>query len=175
MANSWAHQTRAKFFASFPKYRVWLVIRGRGARSVWWQRPSCTQTSSEHSDPSSARRGRKGTKQKQTNKNKLKWNKWCLRNVKFPQIIKLLGNSSCNFEYNFHGFLQRSSIANWRLRFPLPSIISVDLLENRTLRTRVQKVTVFDLYWWISICFECFRGCLPLTTNSRKFRSGCKW
>ena len=174
MANSWAHQTRAKFFASFPKYRVWLVIRGRGARSVWWQRP-CTQTSSEHSDPSSARRGRKGTKQKQTNKNKLKWNKWCLRNVKFPQIIKLLGNSSCNFEYNFHGFLQRSSIANWRLRFPLPSIISVDLLENRTLRARVQKVTVFDLYWWISICFECFRGCLPLTTNSRKFRSGCKW
>ena len=38
---------------------------------VWWQRPR-TQTSSEHSDPSSARRGRKGTKQKQTNKNKLK-------------------------------------------------------------------------------------------------------
>ena len=34
MASSWAHQTRAKFFASFPKYRVWLVIRGRGARSV---------------------------------------------------------------------------------------------------------------------------------------------
>ena len=33
---------------------------------------ACTQTSSEHSDPSSARRGRKGTKQKQTNKNKLK-------------------------------------------------------------------------------------------------------
>ena len=154
---------------------VRLGLKGWGKVSVQrWQRPR-TQTSSGHSDSSSARRGKNRNKKTQTNKNKLKWNKWCLRNVRFPQIIKLLGNSSCNFEYNFHGFLQRSSIANWRLRFPLPSIISVDLLENRTLRTRVQKVTVFDLYSWISICFECFRGCLPLTTNSRKFRSGCKW
>ena len=35
-----------------------------------------------------------GTKKTQTNKNKLTWNKWCLRKVKFPQIIKLLANSS---------------------------------------------------------------------------------
>ena len=52
----------ARYKGSWGKVRV----------SVWWQRPR-TQTSSEHSDPSgSARRGRKGTKQKQTNENKLK-------------------------------------------------------------------------------------------------------
>ena len=83
-----------------------ILCVARGVRSVWWQRPR-TQTSSGHGDTTSARRVKKGTKQKQTDKNKLKWNKWCLRKVKFPQIIKLLANSSCNLEYNFHGFLQR--------------------------------------------------------------------
>ena len=63
-----------------------------------------------------AQRKKKGTKQKQTDKNKLKWNKWCLRKVKFPQIIKLLANSSCNLEYNFHGFLQRFFFGVFRCR-----------------------------------------------------------
>ena len=40
----------------------------------------------------------------------------------------------------------RSSKANWRLRFSLPSTILVELLGNRTLLKRVQKVMVCDLW-----------------------------
>ena len=40
----------------------------------------------------------------------------------------------------------RSSKANWRLRFSLPSIIIAELLGNRTLLKRVQKVMVCDLW-----------------------------
>ena len=52
-----------------------------------------------------------------------------------PEKCKI---SSINFEYNFHGFLQRSSIANLRLRFPLPSIISqkTELYEHGFKRSR---------------------------------------
>ena len=32
MASSCAHQTRAKFFASFPKYYVWFIIRVGGGQ-----------------------------------------------------------------------------------------------------------------------------------------------
>ena len=39
-----------------------------------------------------------------------------------------------------------SSKANWRLRFLLPSIIIAELLRNRTLLKRVQKVMVCDLW-----------------------------
>ena len=46
-----------------------------------------------------------------------------------------------------------SSKANWSLRFSLPSIILTDLLGNKTLLERVQKV-ICD--WWISIRFVSF-------------------
>ena len=49
-----------------------------------------------------------------------------------------------------------NSKANWRLRFSLPSIILADLLENKTLLQRVQKVMYGICHWWISICFGCF-------------------
>ena len=45
------------------------------------------------------------------------------------------------------------SKANWWLRFSLLSVILTDLLGNKTLLWRVQKVRVCD--WWISIPFVC--------------------
>ena len=38
----------------------------------------------------------------------------------------------------------------------MPSIILVDLLENKTLLQRVQKVMYGICHWWISIRFGCF-------------------
>ena len=55
-----------------------------------------------------------------------------------------------------------SSKANWHLHFSLPSIILADLLGNRTLLKRVQRVMVCDL-WMVDfdpICvFLCFKVC----------------
>ena len=56
-----------------------------------------------------------------------------------------------------------SSKANWRLRFSLPSIILADLLGNRSLRQRAQKVMVCDLCQLVDFdpfcVFLCFRVC----------------
>ena len=49
-----------------------------------------------------------------------------------------------------------SSKANWHLYFSLPSIILADLLGNRNLLKRVQRVMVCDCKWWISMQFVCF-------------------
>ena len=53
-----------------------------------------------------------------------------------------------------------SSKANWHLRFSLPPIILADLLGNRTLLTRIQKVMVCDL-WLVDFdpfcVFLCFK------------------
>ena len=46
--------------------------------------------------------------------------------------------------------------SNWWLRFSLPSAILADLLENKTLLQRVQKVMYGICHWWISIRFGCF-------------------
>ena len=45
--------------------------------------------------------------------------------------------------------MDSSSKANWRFHFSPPSVISADLLGNRNLLKRVQKVMICD--WWISI------------------------
>ena len=50
--------------------------------------------------------------------------------------------------------------ANWHLHFPLPSIILVDLLGNRTPLKWIQKVMVFDL-WLVGFNPFCvFQGSL---------------
>ena len=53
-----------------------------------------------------------------------------------------------------------SSKANWRLHFSLLSVILTDLLENKTLLWRVQKVKVCDL-WLVDFnlfsVFLCFK------------------
>ena len=63
-----------------------------------------------------------------------------------------------------------SSKANWRLRFSLPSIILADLLGNKSLLQRVQKVIVCDL-WLVDFdpfcVFLCFKGRFSI---QQKFR-----
>ena len=74
IASSCAHQTRAKFFASFPKYYVWLVIKlvirvGQGqcgGKGLVLRPPRGIATQVERVEEKT------GTKITQTNKNKLK-------------------------------------------------------------------------------------------------------
>ena len=55
-----------------------------------------------------------------------------------------------------------SSKASWHLHFSLPSIILADLLGNRTLLKRVQRIMVCDL-WMVDFdplrVFVCFKVC----------------
>ena len=70
IASSCAHQTRAKFFASFPKYYVWFVIRvGQGqcgGKGLVLRPPRGIATQVTRVEEKT------GTKITQTNKNKLK-------------------------------------------------------------------------------------------------------
>ena len=70
IASSCAHQTRAKFFASFPKYYVWFVIRvGQGqcgGKDLVLRPPRGIATQVERVEEKT------GTKITQTNKNKQK-------------------------------------------------------------------------------------------------------
>ena len=62
----------------------------------------------------------------------------------------------CAFHKHANSEVQKPTEKQFKrqLRFLLPSIILTDLLGNKTLLYRVQKVMVCDL--WISIRFVCF-------------------
>ena len=75
---------------------------------------------------------------------------YCPRELKHPSqgwtiLILLHFSKTCEFW---------SSKANWHLRFSLLSITLADLLGNRSLLQRAQKV--IDCKLWISIHFVCF-------------------
>ena len=78
-------------------------------------------------------------------------------NLVFNKIPKINILTIALSERYLQRFSQTSELwrskSNWWLRFSLLSVILTDILGNKTLLWRVQKVRVCD--WWISIPFVC--------------------